>query len=267
MSGTKKSIGAITVVVAAFGGVVMLGSAASAAVTGLQQIGPQSGQLTTDARGVTSIDLEVGGAEMRVMFDDVDQAELRVEGASANGWTLRTDGDELEVHGPDRGFDWWSPDWLRGDERAVLVLPLALEGVDADLTLHAGSLDVVGEFGGLGVDVNAGALSLNGDARDLDLEVNAGRADIELRGVEQAQFTISAGRIVSTLASVPDSVDFTVSAGSLDLTLPDEEYDLRRQVSAGSLDSSLDESTDSPHRISGSVSAGSATLRPGGAGE
>lgn len=267
MSGTKKSIGAITVVIAAFGGVVMLGSAASAAVTGLQQIGPQSGQLTADARGVTAVDLEVGGADMRVLFDDVDEAELRIEGASTNGWTLRTDGGKLEVRGPDRGFDWWSPDWLRGDEQATLVLPVELEGMDARLTLHAGSLGVVGEFDELGIDVNAGALTLNGDARDLDLDVNAGRADIELAGVEQAQFSINAGRAVSTLTSVPDSVAFTVSAGALDLTVPDTEYDLRRDVSAGSLDSSLDQSSSSSHRITGNVSAGSATLRPGGAGE
>ncbi|MFS2242626.1 MULTISPECIES: hypothetical protein [unclassified Microbacterium] len=267
MSGTKKSIGAITVVVAAFGGAVMLGSAASAAVTGLQQIGPQSGQLTTDVGGVSSIDVEVGGANMRILFDDVDDAELRVEGASTGGWTLRADAGRLEVRGPDRGFDWWSPNWLRGDERATLVLPLALEGVDAELTLQAGRLDVTGEFADLGVDVNAGSLALAGDARALDIELNAGRADVELRGVEQAQYRISAGRVVSTLTSVPDSVDFTVSAGALDLTLPDQEYDLRREVSAGSLDSSLDQSSDSRHRITGNVSAGSATLRPGGSGE
>lgn len=267
MSGTKKSIGAITVVIAAFGGVVLLGSAASAAITGVQQIGPQSGRLTTDATGATAVDLEVGGAEVRVMFDDVVDAELRVEGASTEGWTLRTDDGRLEVRGPDRGFDWWSPDWLRGDERVTLVLPLELEGVDADLTLHAGSLDVIGEFDELGVDVNAGALSVNGDARDLDLDVNAGRADVELADVEQAQFTVSAGRVVTALTTVPDSVSFTVSAGSLDLTLPDREYNLRREVSAGSLDSSLDQSSDSRHRITGTVSAGSATLRPGGSGD
>ena len=63
MSGTKKSIGAITVVVAAFGGAVMLGSAASAAVTGLQQIGPQSGQLTTDVGGVKRFSSERDDAE------------------------------------------------------------------------------------------------------------------------------------------------------------------------------------------------------------
>ncbi|MFJ4045894.1 hypothetical protein ACIPV2_09150 [Microbacterium sp. NPDC089987] len=267
MSGTKKSIGAITVVVAAFGGVVMLGSAASAAVTGLQQIGPQSGQLTADVGSVSSIDVEVGGANMRVMFDDVDDAELRVEGASTSGWLLRADGGQLDVRGPDRGFDWWSPDWLRGDERATLVLPLALEGVDAELTLQAGQLDVAGEFADLGIDVNAGSLTLTGDARALDVELNAGRAEVELRGVEQAQYRISAGRVVSTLLSVPDSVDFTVSAGALELTLPDQEYDLRGQASAGSLDSSLDQSSGSRHRITGDVSAGSATLRPGGSGQ
>lgn len=267
MSGTKKSIGAITVVIASFGGVVLLGSAASAAVTGFHQIGPQSGQLSEDVAGVSTVDVAVSGAEMRVVFDDIDEAELRVERGSIGGWSLKGDGARLVVRGPDRGFDWWSPNWLRGDERATLVLPLELQGADADLTLEAGALDVMGEFGELGVEVNAGALTLNGDVRDLDVDLNAGRADVELRGVEQAKYTINAGRVVSTLTSAPDSVAFTVSAGSLDLTLPDREYDLRRQVSAGSLDSSLSQSDGSRHRISGNVSAGSATLRAGGQGE
>ncbi|WP_218161791.1 hypothetical protein, partial [Microbacterium sp. AR7-10] len=106
MSGTKKSIGAITVVIAAVGGVVLLGSAASAAVTGLQQMGPQSGQLTADVGGVSSMDVEVGGADMRIVFDDVDDAELRVEGASTGGGTPRADDGRAGVRGPGRGVGW-----------------------------------------------------------------------------------------------------------------------------------------------------------------
>ncbi|WP_336644718.1 hypothetical protein [Microbacterium sp. USHLN186] len=264
MSGTtNKSIGALTVVVAAFGGAVLLASAASAAVTGVQRIGPQSGQLTADAAGARAVDLEVDRADMRVEFGDVERIELRVEGAAATGWTLRRDGDQLEVRGPDRGFDWWSPDWLRGEERATLVLPDELRGLDGDFSVQAGALRVDGVFDELEVGVDAGALTVDGSARDLVAELNAGSADIALSGVATAEYNVNAGRAVSTLSDAPDTVVFSVSAGDFDLTVPDRAYDVRRDVSAGSLDSRLDESASSSHRISGSVSAGSATLRAG----
>lgn len=263
MSGTKKSIGAITVAVAAFGGVVMLGTAASAAVTGLHQAGPQSGRLTEDVRGVSAVDVEVAAAQLRLEFADVDEAELRIDGASSNGWTLRRTGASLEVRGPDRGINWWGPLWIDDEDRVTVVLPRALEGIDADLTLEAGALDVDGDFAKLDLHVNAGSLRANGEARVLNAELNAGRADIDLAGVESAIYTVNAGRVNSTLTDVPSAVRLSVSAGELDLVLPDDEYDVTQEVSAGSFESALRENRGSDNRITASVSAGSATLRPG----
>jgi hypothetical protein len=260
-STTKKSIGALTVVLSVFGGVVLLGTGATAAVAGVRGVGSDSGSLQTEAQGVTSLDLEVSAAEVTVEFrDDAAEAKLRIDGGSADGWMLKRDGDELQVRGPHDGFDWFRPDWLRGDQRVTLVLPDRLNGIDADFTLQAGSLSVDGEFGELGVDLNAGALNLNGTARDLDAELNAGRADIDLSGVRKAEFTVNAGRNVATLDTAPSELAIHVSAGALDLTLPDEQYDLRQQVSAGSLDSGLQQDPNSANRITASVSAGSVRL-------
>jgi hypothetical protein len=264
MSGTtKKSIGALTVVLGVFGGVVLLGTGAAAAVAGVHRIGPDSGSLQESVQGVDSLDLEVSGAEVTVEFrDEAAEAQLRIEGGSPDGWSLKRDGDELKVRGPHDGFDWFRPDWLRGDQRATLVLPDRLSGIDADFTLQAGSLSVDGTFGELGVDVNAGSLSLDASARELEAELNAGRADIDLRDVRTAEFTVNAGRVVAAFDTAPSEVAIDVSAGALDLTLPDESYDVRQQVSAGSLDNGLQQSSSSANRITATVSAGSVRLHP-----
>lgn len=264
MSGTtKKSIGALTVVLGVFGGLVLLGTGATAAIAGIHRIGPESGSLQSDTQGVTSLDLDVDAAEVRVEFRAGSaEAQLQIEGGSSNGWSLTRDGDELKVRGPESGFDWFRPDWLRGDERATLVLPERLSGLDADLALQAGSLSVDGDFGELDVNLNAGALNLNGTARELDAELNAGRADVDLGDVQKAEFTVNAGRIVATLDTVPSEVAIEVSAGALDLTLPDEQYDLRQNVTAGSLNSGLQQSSSSANRITATVSAGSVRLQP-----
>lgn len=262
---TKKGITATTIAVAAVGGLVLLGTGAAAASTGLYSIGPQSGSTEVDGSGITELDLEVRGAEVTVEFHDGERAELRVEGGSLRGWSLNRDEGELEVRGPNRGFNWWNPDWLRPDEqRATLLLPRSAAGLDADLSLDAGTLRADGEFGELSVDMSAGALSLDGSARSLDAELSAGRADINLADVVEASYQVSAGRIVSELTgTAPTSVEIEVSAGGLTLTLPEADYDLRREVSAGSLDSDLSEERGSRNTIRASVSAGTVNLREG----
>ena len=259
---TSKGVGALTVVLSVIGGVALLGTGAGAAWAGAHSVGPRSGELQESVAGVTALDVEVSGAEMEVEFADVAEAELRVEGGSPGGWSLRRDGDELEVRGPQNRFDWFRPDWLRGDQRATLVLPLELEGLDGELTLDAGELTVEGDFDVLNVEVNAGSLEIEGEARMLEAELNAGRADIALSGVDEAGYTVSAGRIVSTLHTAPSSVTIAVMAGALDLSLPDEGYDLRQQLSAGSLDNGLTQRSSSDRRIVAEVEAGSVNLRP-----
>lgn len=275
---TRRSVGTLTVVLAVFGGVVLLGSGAGAAVAGVQQVNSQDGSLRQDVTGVTSLDLEVNGAHVTVEFRaDATRAQLQIEDGSLSGWSLTRDEDELKVRGPQNGFgwfgfglfgsDWFGPDWVRGDQQVTLVLPEGLQGMDADLTLQAGSLNVNGEFGELDIDVNAGSLAVDGEARALDAELNAGRADIDLRGVSTAEYTVSAGRATSVLHAVPDEVTIDVSAGGLDLTLPDAGYALRQDVSAGSLKSDLRRDDSSGRQIRANVSAGSVTLRAGDSAE
>ncbi|EED6225735.1 DUF4097 domain-containing protein, partial [Salmonella enterica subsp. enterica serovar Haifa] len=221
---------------------------------------------TVDAAGVDALDLDADASSVRIEFGDVDEAELAVTNGRGQGWTFERDGDELTVRSPRGPFGWWFGNWFGEDERAVLTLPEELRdsALDADLTLDAGSLDVTGEFGALDIQVNAGALDVEGAATALDVQMNAGRADIVLDGVGQADLGISAGDLtVELTGDAPDTTTIDVSAGSLDLTLPDVQYRITQDVSAGSLDATVEQASSATRTIDVSLSAGSATIRPG----
>lgn len=264
MSSTKKSVGALTVVLAVVGGVTLLGAGGTAAFAGAQQMMTADGGLQADVQGVSSLDLEVGGADVTVEFSSgVENAELNIEQGSTSGWSVNRDGDELKVRSPRNDFWGFRPFWMGVDQRATLLLPESLRGIDAELSLNAGSLSVDGDFAELDLDVNAGALTVAGTARAVDAEVSAGRAQLDLGGVQTVGYSISAGRLTSTLTTVPDEVDIEASAGAAQVTLPRAEYDVRRELSAGSLDSRLTERPGSGHMVKVSASAGSVTLREG----
>lgn len=263
MSATVKSV---TVLLAAFGGVVLLGTGASAAFAGVSQIGADAeASEVVEIDGVQGVDAEVNGAQLNIEFYDGDTAQLRADGGSLSGWTLRRDGEDLEVNSPRWGFEWWNPTWLRADDQPVtLLLPESLAGIDVDLTLNAGNLTVDGDFGEIDADTSAGTMALTGSARTLDLDLSAGRADVELARVDEASYTVTAGRVTSELTgAAPREVEIEVSAGNLTLTVPQGSYDVRRDESAGSLNSELSEDRGSANRISVTVSAGSVNLLEG----
>ncbi|MDQ0643553.1 DUF4097 family beta strand repeat-containing protein [Microbacterium murale] len=258
---------AAAITIAAFGGVALLATGGTAAVAAVNDVTTSvSSQQQADATGITGIDLDLGGAEVHVQFGDVEQAELEVSGTSSERWTLLRDDEELLVNSPDMNFGWWFGDWFEDEGTVVLTLPedLLSERIDADISLGAGSLDVVGDFGDIDVEMGAGALFITGSADTIDADLSAGRAEFELDDVSTAAFSISAGRLEAELTgTAPTEVQVDVSAGSLLLTLPDDEYDVRQEVSAGSLDNGLQTSPNARNSIVASVSAGSAVLRPG----
>ncbi len=261
---------AILIATAVLGGIALLGTggtAAFAATGTLVSSSTQGGdsRQTAEADGVQRIDLDVDAGNMRIEFGDVDEAELAVTNGGS-GWTLRRDGDELVVRSPDLRWGWWFGGWFGDEQSAVLTLPEELrgDGLDADLTLDAGSLDVDGDFGALDITVNAGALDVDGSASALDIAMSAGRADIVADGVDQAGLNVSAGDLkVELTGSAPSSTTIEVSAGSVDLTLPDESYAITQDVSAGSLDATVEQSSSARHTIDVSLSAGSVDIRPG----
>ncbi len=260
---TRAGVGVITVVTAAIGGAILLGTAASATVTGVAQLSRGDETRTADVAGVDSVEVDVDGADLTVRFTEDDEARLDVSGTDAASWRLDRDGDRLLVSGPEHRWNWFGGDWMRAGTTATLVLPDELRGSDAVLLLAAGALDVESDFGAVTVEVGAGSLSLDGSATTVDAELTAGRADISLDGVTEADFHVSAGRLVSELTSAPDAVTLTVAAGSLALTVPDEEYDVRTAREAGSIRSDLSESPDATRTIVASVSAGSIELHRG----
>lgn len=272
-TGTGQSSGAraIMIVTAIVGGIALLGSGATAAVAATGGLVASSNERadsvqTEDVSGLQGVDLDVDAGNMRIEFGDVDEAELSVTNGRGSGWTLDRDGDDLIVRSPEFRFGWWFGSWFGDEESAVLTLPQNLReaALDAELTLDAGSLDVIGDFGSLDITVNAGALDIEGAASSVSIDMSAGRADALLDGVGEADLIVAAGDLnVELTGRAPTQTTIDVSAGSLDLTVPDESYSIIQDVEAGSLDARVDQSASARHTIEVSLSAGSATIRPG----
>lgn len=268
-AGRSSGATAVMVVTAVVGGLALLGAggtAAAAAVGTIAASNRADSVQSVSVTGLESIDLSADASSMRVEFGDVDEATLAITNGRGTPWRFERDGDELVVRSPQGVFGWWIGGWFGEEEIAVLTLPESLRdaGLDADLNLDAGSLDVAGDFGILDVGVNAGALDIEGAARELDVQMSAGRADILLDGVTQADLGVSAGDLTVELTGTPPTVtSIDVSAGTLDLTVPDVEYAISQEISAGTLNAEVDEASSSRRTIDVSLSAGTATIRPG----
>lgn len=267
--GRSSGATAITVGIAVVGGLALLGSGGTAAAAAAGDLWssslPDSVQ-TVGVDGIDVVDLDVDGSNMRVEFGDVDEAELAITNGRGPSWTFERDGDELVVRSPESAWGWWFGNLFGNEERVVLTLPESLQdgGIEGDLTLNAGSLDVNGDFSHLGIDVSAGEVNVAGSATSLDVEMSAGRADILLDGVEDAVLGVSAGNLdVELTGTPPRQTTIEVSAGSADLTVPDVSYDITQNVSAGSLDAKVDQSGSDRRAIDVTLSAGSLTIRPG----
>lgn len=269
-SGSGRSSGAtaVMVVTAVLGGLALLGTGGAAAAAAAGDISsssaPDSVQ-TVNVDGVDKIDLNADASSVRVKFGDVEEAELSVTNGRGTAWTFERDGDELVVKSPRAVFGWWIGNWFGDEEIVVLTLPQSLSGngLEADLTLNAGSLDVAGDFGLLDVGVNAGSLDIEGSARTLDMQMNAGSADILLDGVDTVDLGVAAGDLrVELTGTAPNTTNVDVSAGTLDLTVPDVEYRITQSISAGTLDAKVDEASSARRSIDVTLSAGTVTIRP-----
>lgn len=266
---------AIVVVTAVVGGFALLGAGGTAAFAAGGDLfhanrGTTAGGFagegdvkTLDVEGVTELDLDADASSVRVQFGDVDEAELEVTSDSGRSWTLERDGDELVVRRPDSPFNWF-PNWFGDDERVVLTLPEELSGINADLTLDAGSLDVSGEFGRLDLNLSAGALDVEGSATSVGIDMSAGQADVLLDGVDEAELGISAGKLrVEFTGTAPTTTRVDASAGSVELTLPDVAYRITQEVDAGSLDATVEQTDSARRTIDVTLSAGGVNIRPG----
>jgi len=294
MNGTKKSVGALTVALAVVGSVVLLGSGAAGAVNSVRD-DTRTMSTSFSASQAEELKVDVNSGELKIEYYAGSEVQFEASGDNADRWKVDASDRTIRVQSPEHRFDWFSRDWFGGDwfdgdwlddewvgvnlfdndsipfrwaggdsdsgAEATLRLPDTLAGIDADLRLDAGKLEVDASFGQVDVTVNAGALELAGSAEQLAVTVNAGQADVDLDDVTTGAFSINAGRITAELAGSLDSLDLRVSAGALTLTLPDQPYDLRRNETVGSIQSDLSEASNSRHRIDARLTAGNITLR------
>ncbi|RLK52773.1 hypothetical protein [Microbacterium telephonicum] len=261
----RPSSTVVAVIAIALGAVLILGTVATSAFAAVRGGGAVRTQtFHVDADGISGYDVDVSAADLTIIYGDVEDAQLNVEG-SPDDWRFERDEDELSIR-TDRG--WFGSGWdffgPEAGDRAVLTLPAALEryGLNTSLSLSAGSITADGSFGELEVDLSAGAIDLSGTAFELDVDVSAGRTSLDLAGVREADVQVSAGAVDGRLRRAPDALTVDVSAGRVNLALPDETYAVTSDVSAGGFDNRLDTAATAPRTIAVSVSAGEVVLRP-----
>lgn len=260
-SGTPR---VIAIVLIAIGALVILWAIGSAVFSTVAAASVHTSTRSVAVTGVSEIDVDVAAGSLRVEFSDVPEAELEVTSSwGADRWTLEHEDDELIVASPDRFGPWFFGDWFgRGPGDAVLRLPSALEGADADFSLAAGDLTADGDFGELGLDLGAGRAEITGSADEVSADVSAGRADLDLEDVSTASLSASAGTVDAVFTgSQPRTIEVDVSAGSMTLTVPAGDYDVTSDVSAGGFDNRIGSSPGASSSIDVRVSAGQVTLR------
>lgn len=265
-SGSASRVVAILAIV--LGSVLVLGAITSAVVGTVAAASVHSSTRTLAVGDVEELTADVAGGSLRVEFTSVDEAELEVTGVfGADRWRLEESDGALVVASPDRFGPWFFGDWFFGDgygrgSDAVLRLPSALQGLDADITLSAGEFTLDGRLGDLELDINAGRASVTGSADEASVSMQAGRGTIELSDVESAELTVNAGTLdVGLSGSRPDEVQVDVNAGSMNLTVPEGDYDVTSDVAAGGLDNRIGSSPGAASSIHVEVSAGQVTLQ------
>lgn len=258
--GPRASARVVAILAIVLGVVLVAGALVTGVFSAVRAASQRTETLTTDATGIRSLDIDVAGADLTVAYGG-DEVRLTVTG-NASDWRLRRDGDGLTVT-TERG--WWGS-WARFGESdvAVLTLPQSLErsGLDADLSLAAGTLQANGAFSALDLDLSAGSIDVSGSARSLEADVSAGRLVFDLADVGEAELQLSAGAANGELSGhAPREVAIDVSAGRLDLTLPDEAYAVTPDVSAGEFTNRLSVGPTAGNSVSVNVSAGYVALR------
>lgn len=260
-----SSAGRVVAILAiVFGSLVIVGAIVSAVVGTIVSASVHTTNRTVEVAGVDRLDIDAAAGSLRVEFGSVREAELEVTSSwGADRWVLERDGGDLVVSSPRMWGPWWIfGGWFGGPGDAVLRLPQSLEGLDADITFSAGTLDVDGEFAELDLTMNAGRADIAGSAESLKADMNAGRADLELADVATANLIVNAGSLDAALTgSQPDEVTVDLSAGSLNLSVPEGDYVVTSDVSAGGFDNRIGSDPSASSTIHVEVSAGQVTLR------
>ncbi|WP_417563472.1 DUF4097 family beta strand repeat-containing protein [Microbacterium sp.] len=264
--GPRAGSGRVVAILAiVFGAILVLGTLGSAVAGTIRSASVHTTSRTIDVTGVDVLKTQLNAGSLRVEFADVTEAQLTVDSSSsADQWTVRRDGGELEVSSPNHPFRWWGGGFFQdGAGNAVLRLPQSLAGLDASLDLAAGDLTVDGDFGDLELTAGAGRLRAQGSARTLSTELNAGRADLQFADVDTADLQVNAGSLDATITGAqPSRLTLSASAGSMDVTVPAGSYDVTSDTSAGSFDNRLGSSPDASSTVRVDVSAGRIVLQP-----
>lgn len=218
----------------------------------------------TDLADATSLDLDVGSADVTVAFADVDDATLTIEAPDADRWRLDVAGGTIDVGDPD---GWWSWDWALGwgerERTATLVLPASLEGdLDGDLAIGAGSIDVAGSWRDLALHLASGRATVDAAATWASIDVASGSADVDLVVDGDVAFELASGEIVTTLEHTGD-LSVSVATGSVVGRLVGGPYAVTTDVAVGDADVAVEQRDDAEQAIVVDLATGSVRLTDG----
>jgi len=261
----RTSSRVVSIVVAAVGGAIVLGTFVGVALSTVAVAGSRQDAATVAVTGVDALDIDVSGGSLTVAYANVPDARLTVDrGMGSQAWTFENRDGTLTVASPDHLSAFGLP--FGGNGTARLTLPASLRdfAVDARVQVDGGSVRLTGgRFDDLDATTNAGSLRISGVARTVTGQSSAGAAQLVLRDVESARLDVSAGRTIATLkGTAPSSIDATVSAGLLQLEVPAGAYDVTSDVSAGAFHNALGSTPGAANTVHAEVSAGALTLAP-----
>ena len=272
-SAPQRRTGAVAIVTAIVGGLVLLGIGTTAAVAAVgvaaDRGGSGTGGSTIEAAGLTAISVDIGAASIAVEYAQVSEITLDTAGARAGDWTLRRSGDELIVKSPKTPF---GGGCIFGtclpmggqNSRATLILPETLETkrLDATFEIGAGELTAAGDFGELDVEVGVGSATLSGSAEDFEASIDVGDLNGTLSDVREANVNVAVGDATVTLTgTAPRDVTLQVDLGSLELNVPKGSYNVESKNELGTIDNRLDSSSSARNTIKATVSLGEITLK------
>lgn len=264
-TGPRTSSRVVSILVAVVGGVVVLGTLASVALSTVALANRRQDAAAVAITGVDALDIDVSAGSLTVGYADVPEARLTVDrGAGSSPWTFENRDGTLTVASPDHlpAFGW--PFGGSGTARLTLPASLRHSALDARVQVDGGTVRLTGgRFDDLQASTDAGSLRISGVARTVTGTSSAGDAQLVLRDVESARIDVSAGRTVATLeGAAPHAVEATVSAGMLQLAMPAGAYDVTSDVSAGAFHNALGSTPGAANTVHAEVSAGALNLIP-----
>lgn len=192
---------------------------------------------TLGAEGITKLDLELGGCEVKV--EASPDADFHVTAENISAFQAFAEDSTLYVKGVQTGT--WTGG-LTTNMKVTLQIPGDVTYEQVELSLGAGDFDIQ---------------TLN--ATTVNAEVGAGRLQITALQTEYLDVELGAGQVKIEEATVYENADLEVGAGELTFSGKVPE-DLKAECAMGNMEIRISGSTEADHNFALDCVAGNLTV-------